>query len=382
MASTWAALPPVASGSTVFPACASWFAWSALPARCGSTQADWITSRCPHRPDVRRHDRTGRRMEHENDRLQGLASRVRTPDVADAMGRMHRHRCHIDDLVTPTPDRVLLGPATTMPFLPSCEEALPPERYNFSRLFHEAVENGARGRVLVLAGIGYTQVSLGDGSKLSLVAAHGLAGVLADGRPRDFTQLATYDFAASCMGQTTEWGGEVVTPFEANRPVVVFRSDRPPRYYVFADASGAVASSYVTCAPAPPSGCPWPPTAGNWTTGRCQPAGDRRPTTGRPEPRRVVCLAGSRAEPRRPDLAFDHRHALSACDRRTGRPGVGRGPGAGREQATSASLPSRLPGGLNGMICGLLRECAASLPSGAGHGGGGRVVRRGRRLPK
>lgn len=178
-------------------------------------------------------------MAHKNDRLQGLASRVRTPDVADAMGRTHRHRCHINDLVTPTPGRVLLGPAITISFLPSCEEALPPEHYNFSRLFHDAIENGAQGRVLVLAGNGHTEVSLGGGSKLSLVAAHGLAGVLAGGRLRDFTEIATYDFAAYCLGQTTKWGGDVVTPFEANRPVVVSGVTVRPGDYVFADASGA-----------------------------------------------------------------------------------------------------------------------------------------------
>ncbi|MFE2610347.1 RraA family protein [Streptomyces mirabilis] len=178
-------------------------------------------------------------MAHKND-LQGLASRVRTPDVADAMGRMHRHRCHINDLVTPTPGRILLGPAITISFFPSCEEALPLEHYNFSQLFHDAIENGAQGRVLVLAGNGHSGVSLGGGSKLSLVAAHGLAGVLADGRLRDFTEIATYDFAAYCLGQTTKWGGDVVTPFEANRPVVVSGVTVHPGDYVFADASGAV----------------------------------------------------------------------------------------------------------------------------------------------
>ncbi|MBX9392099.1 RraA family protein [Streptomyces sp. TRM72054] len=175
-----------------------------------------------------------------NDRVQELASRVRTPDVVDAMGRMHRHRCHINDLVSPTPGRVLLGPALTISYLPSCKEALPPEQYTFSRLFREAIQQGAQGRVLVLASNGHTDVSLGGGSKLSLVAAHGLAGVLADGRLRDFVDIATYDFAAYCLGQTTKWGGDVVTPFEANRPVVVSGVTVRPGDYVFADASGAV----------------------------------------------------------------------------------------------------------------------------------------------
>ncbi|MBG0850486.1 RraA family protein [Streptomyces spinoverrucosus] len=178
-------------------------------------------------------------MAEKNDRLHDLAARVRTPDVVDAMGRTHRHRCHINDLVSPTPGRVLLGPAVTISFLPACEEALPPEQYNFFRLFDDAIGNGAQGRVLVLAGHGHTGVSLGGGSKLSIVAARGLAGVLADGRLRDFTELATYDFAVYCLGETTKWGGDVVTPFEANRPVVVSGVTVRPGDCVFADADGA-----------------------------------------------------------------------------------------------------------------------------------------------
>ncbi|MFD7227925.1 RraA family protein [Streptomyces sp. NPDC059881] len=178
-------------------------------------------------------------MADMKDRLQDLASGVRTPDVVDAMGRMHRHRCHLDDLVSPTPGRVLLAPAVTISYLPSCEEALPPEQFTFTRLFHEAIGEGAQGHVLVLAGNGHRDISLGGGTKLSLVAARGLAGVLADGRLRDFPEIARYDLAVYCRGQTSKWGGDVVTPFETNRPVVVSGVAVRPGDYVFADASGA-----------------------------------------------------------------------------------------------------------------------------------------------
>ena len=58
--------------------------------------------------------------------LEGL----RCADLVDAMGRLHRHRCHIADLVSPTPGRVLFGPAVTISYFPSCSAALDPERYN------------------------------------------------------------------------------------------------------------------------------------------------------------------------------------------------------------------------------------------------------------
>ena len=64
---------------------------------------------------------------------------LKCADLVDAMGRMHRHRCHILDLVSPTPGRILFGPVVTISYFPSCSAALDPEHYNFANLFYEAV---------------------------------------------------------------------------------------------------------------------------------------------------------------------------------------------------------------------------------------------------
>ncbi|MCZ7456913.1 RraA family protein [Streptomyces sp. WMMC940] len=178
-------------------------------------------------------------MVEEESRLRELAARVRTADVVDAMGRAHRHRCHLIDLHSPTPDRLLFGPAVTISYMPSCRKALPPERYNFSALFQEAVRDGGRGRVLVLASNGYPDASLGGGGKLSQLTVHGLAGVLTDGRLRDFRQLSEFGFAVYCGGESVRWGGDTITPFEANRPALVSGVAVRPGDYVFADSSGA-----------------------------------------------------------------------------------------------------------------------------------------------
>jgi regulator of RNase E activity RraA len=156
------------------------------------------------------------------------------------MGRLHRHRCHILDLVSPTPGRVLFGPAVTISYFPSCSAALDPERYNLQKLFYEAVGDEPEGKVLVLASNGYTDASMGGGTKLSRLQNHRCAGVLTDGRLRDFDELSTYDFAAYCSGEATKWGGGEVTPFQANLPVVVSGVGVVPGQYVFADSSGAV----------------------------------------------------------------------------------------------------------------------------------------------
>jgi 4-hydroxy-4-methyl-2-oxoglutarate aldolase len=156
------------------------------------------------------------------------------------MGRLHRHRCHILDLVSPTPGRVLFGPAVTISYFPSCSASLDPDRYNLANLFYEAVGDEPEGKVVVLASNGYPDASMGGGTKLSRLQNHGCAGVITDGRLRDFDELATYDFAAYCSGEATKWGGGEVTPFQANVPVVIAGVGVLPGQFVFADSSGAV----------------------------------------------------------------------------------------------------------------------------------------------
>ena len=165
---------------------------------------------------------------------------LKTADLVDAMGRLHRHRCHLLDLVSPTPGRVLFGPAVTISYFPTCSAGLDPDRYNLANLFYEAVGEEPEGKVVVLASNGYTDASMGGGTKLSRLQQHGCAGLLTDGRLRDFDELAAYDFAAYCSGEATKWGGGEVTPFQANVPVVLSGVGVLPGSYVFADSSGAV----------------------------------------------------------------------------------------------------------------------------------------------
>jgi regulator of RNase E activity RraA len=179
-------------------------------------------------------------MPADDGRLAELTAGLSTADLVDALGRRHRHRAHLTDLVSPAPDRVLFGPAVTMSYLPSCGERLPPDRYNFGDVFAEAIRAGGTGHVLVLASNGHPEQSLGGGTKFSRLANAGLAGVLADGRLRDFAELAACDFATYCRGEAVRWGGDVVTPYAANSPVVVDGVLVFPGDYVFADRSGAV----------------------------------------------------------------------------------------------------------------------------------------------
>jgi regulator of RNase E activity RraA len=175
------------------------------------------------------------------DSLLDMVDQVTTADLVDSMGRLHRHRCHLLDLVTPTPGRRLFGPAVTISYFPTCSAALHPDRYNFGSLFLEAVGDQSAGKVLVLASNGHPDISLAGGTKLSRGHNLELAGVLADGRLRDFDELAGYRFSTYCRGEATRWGGDVVTPFQANVPVVIDGVGIKPGDYIHADSSGAVA---------------------------------------------------------------------------------------------------------------------------------------------
>jgi regulator of RNase E activity RraA len=168
----------------------------------------------------------------------GLLDTVRTASIIDAMGRTLHQRAHILDLVTPTPGKVLFGPAVTISFLPYREDLYEP-RHNFGSVFYQAVGKNPRNEVLVMGTNGYPDISIGGGLKFSRLQNHGLAGILTDGRIRDFEQLRKYDFVVFCRGEAVRWGGDTIMPFGVNVPVSVGGVTVLPGDYIYADDSGA-----------------------------------------------------------------------------------------------------------------------------------------------
>ena len=167
-----------------------------------------------------------------------VLDRVACASLVDAMGRIHSHRAHILSLVSPAPRR-MFGPAATIAYLPYRDE-LPQTALGFGALFHQAVGESPAGKVLVLSSGGYPDASHGGGTKLSRLQNTGAAGVLADGRLRDFDQLGDYAFTTWCRGEATRWGGDTVMPFVANVAVEIGGVCVIPGDYLYADASGAV----------------------------------------------------------------------------------------------------------------------------------------------
>jgi regulator of RNase E activity RraA len=167
-----------------------------------------------------------------------VLDRVACASLVDAMGRIHSHRAHILSLISPAPRR-LFGPVATIAYLPYRDD-LPQTELGFGALFHQALGESAAGTVLVLSSGGYPDASHGGGMKLSRLQNGGAAGVLADGRLRDFNQLAGYTFATWCRGEATRWGGDTVMPYAANVPVEIDGVSVIPGDYLYADTSGAV----------------------------------------------------------------------------------------------------------------------------------------------
>ncbi|WP_333776210.1 RraA family protein [Streptomyces sp. IBSBF 3136] len=159
--------------------------------------------------------------------------------LVDAMGRVHSHRAHMLAMTSPSPGTPVCGPAVTIAYMPYRDD-LPESERDFGFYFDQAVGTSPDGRVLVLSSGGSPDVSHGGGTKLLRVATHRMAGVIADGRLRDFGELRANEVAAWCWGEATHWGGSVVMPYAANIAVECAGVCIVPGDLVYADASGGV----------------------------------------------------------------------------------------------------------------------------------------------
>jgi regulator of RNase E activity RraA len=167
-----------------------------------------------------------------------VLDRVACASLVDAMGRLHSHRAHILSLVSPSPRR-LFGPVATIAYLPYRDDLRQTE-FGFGALCHAALDESPPGTVLALSSGGYPDASHAGGTKLSRLQHCEAAGVLADGRLRDFEQLGEYPFATWCRGEATRWGGDTVMPFAANVAVEISGVCVIPGDYLYADATGGV----------------------------------------------------------------------------------------------------------------------------------------------
>ncbi|MGI9615349.1 MAG: RraA family protein [Acidimicrobiales bacterium] len=177
--------------------------------------------------------------------IEGLAA----ADVVDAMAKSFEHRAYLIDLVSPDPTKVLFGPAVTVGFLPVRKDLMDPHRHSLGPAIYESIgQREPQGHVLVMSSAGHPDISLGGSTKLSRVTNHGLAGVLCDGRLRDFDELAETPGAFYCRGEAIRAGGNVIQPYVTDVPIAVGEVTIVPGDVIFADATGAavIPSAEVT----------------------------------------------------------------------------------------------------------------------------------------
>lgn len=173
-------------------------------------------------------------------RLLPLLPRVSTSALSDCLATVHRHPAAIVDLVTPTPERVLFGPAATMRFLPHRADLFRAPVHDFAHQYYRAVGEAPEGRVLVMSCGGMPDAALAGGRKLSRAAFQSVAGVLADGRLRDLHELAGLGLAIHCAGEAVVPANGVLTPVDAGVAVQVRGVTVVPGDFVHADRAGAV----------------------------------------------------------------------------------------------------------------------------------------------
>lgn len=167
-------------------------------------------------------------------------SGVSSASLTDALGRLTTQRVHVLDLVSPTPGRVLRGTAVTIRFVPFRQDVFDARVNSFARLFYEAIPGDPEQVVLVLDSGGRPDISVGGGTKLSRLQNRKLAGLLTDGRLRDFDELEQFEPVFYCSGETVKAGTTDLMPIAANVPVVVGGATVLPGDFVYADAAAAV----------------------------------------------------------------------------------------------------------------------------------------------
>ena len=162
--------------------------------------------------------------------------KVRAASLSDAMRKLHPHRHHVLDLATPTPGRVLFGPAATMLFAPRRAD-VPKEAQSFEAHLDRVARPGA---VLVCAAPGAEDSAVVGGVRLARVQALGFTGVLTTARVRDLAEAAASLVTVYCRGETPLAGSSEAMPVATNVPIALDGATVMPGDVVYADDAGAI----------------------------------------------------------------------------------------------------------------------------------------------
>lgn len=179
-------------------------------------------------------------MSMTDDRRRERICHISCSAIVDAVAERYQHPAHIVDLVSPTPGAVLFGPAITIQFFPTRDDRRHPADNDFAAQFYRALEGAPALAVVVMSNGGHPDAALAGGRKLARLHYRDVAGLLTDGRLRDFDELAGYSFVTYARGEQVRQSGHLVVPISANVPVEVAGVGVYPGDYVYATSAGAV----------------------------------------------------------------------------------------------------------------------------------------------
>jgi len=160
--------------------------------------------------------------------------------IVDAVGSLYRHPAHIVDLVSPTPGAAVFGPAITIQFFPARDDYRHSADNDFAAQFYRALMGAPPQAVVVMSNGGHPDAALAGGRKLARLHYQDIAGLVTDGRLRDFDEIAGYSFTAYARGEQVRQSGDRVVPVAANVPVEVAGVGVYPGDYVYATPAGTV----------------------------------------------------------------------------------------------------------------------------------------------
>jgi regulator of RNase E activity RraA len=166
---------------------------------------------------------------------------VTSATLCDAMEELYGHTAHVRDLITPTPGRVLYGPACTMRLVPVRGDAVDSDLHSFRRVFYEAVPEPRRAQVLVVDTSGHFDTAVAGALEAARLDEHDLAGLLVDGRLRDWSRVGDLPLSVWCRGRSPDDGDDELMAVAANVPAVVGDATILPGDWIYADGGGAVA---------------------------------------------------------------------------------------------------------------------------------------------
>ena len=169
-----------------------------------------------------------------------MIAELAAADVIDAMTKRFAHRSHLIGLIGPASNKAIIGPAMTISFMPVRSDLMDPRKHSLGPAIYRAIgDANPKGAVLVMASNGHPHTSLGGSTKLSRLRNLDMAGIVCDGRLRDFEELDKYPFSSYCSGETIRAGGNEILPYLANVPVTLESAVTvTPGDIVFADPTG------------------------------------------------------------------------------------------------------------------------------------------------